>query len=187
MAPLLLFHHYNNLKNFFLIIILFFSCENDYNEVIRINEVNKIPAGVTENFVLKYSDSAKIKALLESPKNIDYTNQPFPYSEFPSGLKIEFFDPYNGSTIVSSDYGIVYYQTKMVSLEGNVKILSPDGASILSPQIYWDPDEEWLFTEKNIVFSGNDYDINASKFDADKSFSLLRTGQLNGNFLFEDN
>ena len=34
---------------------------------------------------------------------------------------------------------------------------------------------------------GNDYDINASKFDADKSFSLLRTGQLNGNFLFEDN
>ena len=103
------------------------------------------------------------------------------------GLKIEFIDPYNGSTIVSSDYGIVYYQTKMVSLEGNVKILSPDGASILSPQIYWDPDEEWLFTEKNIVFSGNDYDINASKFDADKSFSLLRTGQLNGNFLFEDN
>ena len=75
----------------------------------------------------------------------------------------------------------------MVSLEGNVKILSPDGASILSPQIYWDPDEEWLFTEKNIVFSGNDYDINASKFDADKSFSLLSTGQLNGNFLFEDN
>ena len=41
--------------------------------------------------------------------------------------------------------------------------------------------------KKNIVFSGNDYDINASKFDADKSFSLLRTGQLNGNFLFEDN
>ena len=75
----------------------------------------------------------------------------------------------------------------MVSLEGNVKIVSPDGSSILSPQIYCDPDEEWLFTEKNIVFSGNDYDIRASKLDADKSFKLLKTGQLNGNFLFEDN
>ena len=124
---------------------------------------------------------------LENLKNIDYTNQLFPYSEFPNGLKIEFFDANEGSTVVSSDYGIVYYETKIVSLEGNVKILSPDGSSIFSSQIYWDPDEEWLFTEKNIVFSGEDYNIKASKLDADRSFKLLKTGQLNGNFLFEDN
>lgn len=176
------------MKNFlFIIAISFLSCENNFREVLEINKENKIPVGVTNNFVLKYSDSAKVKAILESPKNVDFTNQPFPYSEFPNGLKIEFFDSFSGSTIVSSDYGVVYYQTKMVSLEGNVKIVSPDGSSILSPQIYWDPDEEWLFTEKNIVFSGNDYAIKASKLDADKSFKLLKTGQLNGNFLFEDN
>ena len=29
--------------------------------------------------------------------------------------------------------------------------------------------------------------LDASKLDADKSFKLLKTGQLNGNFLFEDN
>ena len=50
--------------------------------VIRINEVNKIPAGVTENFVLKYSDSAKIKATLESPKNIDYQIKHFHIQNF---------------------------------------------------------------------------------------------------------
>ena len=86
-----------------------------------------------------------------------------------------------------SDYGIVYYKTRMVSLEGNVKIISPDSTSIESSQVYWDPDLEWLFTEKNIVFSGNDYKIRANKMDADRSFKLLKTGQLNGNFLFEDN
>ena len=176
------------MKNFLLIIVISsLSCENNFQEVLEINKKNKIPVGVTDNFILKYSDSAKVKAILESPINIDFTNQPFPYSEFPDGLKIEFFDIYSGSTIVSSDYGVVYYQTKIVSLEGNVKIISPDGSSILSSQIYWDPDEEWLFTEKNIVFSGDDYDIKASKLDADKSFKLLKTGQLNGNFLFEDN
>ena len=74
----------------------------------------------------------------------------------------------------------------MVSLEGNVKIISPDSTSIESSQVYWDPDLEWLFTEKNIVFSGNDYKIRANKMDADRSFKLLKTGQLNGNFLFED-
>ena len=119
------------------------------------NKENKIPVGVTNNFVLKYSDSAKVKAILESPKNVDFTNQPFPYSEFPNGLKIEFFDSFSGSTIVSSDYGVVYYQTKMVSLEGNVKIVSPDGSSILSPQIYWDPENTIFFSVNNHSSSGS--------------------------------
>lgn len=171
---------------FFVIFLSFISCENDFEKVKLINKDLKIPVGVTDNFILKYSDSASIKAVLESPINIDYTNQPFPYSEFPEGLKIEFFDPFNGSTTVRSDYGIVFYKTRMVSLEGNVKIISPDGSSIESSQIYWDPDQEWLFTEKNIVFSGEDYEIRAKKMDADRSFKLLKTGQLNGNFLFED-
>ncbi len=175
----------------YLKICFFFSfliaCESNFDEIKQINKQLKIPVGITDNFVLKYTDSANVKAVLESPKNYDFTNQNFPYSEFPDGLKIEFFDPNDGSTVVSSDYGIVYYETKIVSLVGNVKIVSSDGSSILAPQMYWDPDEEWLFTEKNIIFSGKDYNIKANKLDADRSFKLLKTGQLNGNFLFEDN
>ncbi len=179
----------NILKTYYQIIfiIILFSCESNFDDIKQINKQIIIPVGVTDNFTLRYTDSANVKAILESPKNIDFTNQNFPYSEFPDGLKIEFFDPIEGSTIVSSDYGIVYYETKIVSLVGNVKILSADGSSIQAPQIYWDPDEEWLFTEKNIVFSGDDYNIKANKLDADRSFKQLKTGQLNGNFLFEDN
>tara|TARA_B100001175_G_scaffold146289_1_gene124092 strand:+ start:2887 stop:3420 length:534 start_codon:yes stop_codon:yes gene_type:complete len=176
-----------NYLNYFFIFFIFFSCENNFEDVKLINKDSKIPVGISDNFILKYSDSASLKAVLESPKNIDFTNQAFPYSEFPEGLKIEFFDLYSGSTTVKADYGIVYYKTRMVSLEGNVKIISPDSTSIESSQVYWDPDLEWLFTEKNIVFSGNDYKIRANKMDADRSFKLLKTGQLNGNFLFEDN
>ena len=61
------------------------------------------------------------------------------------------------------------------------------GSKIKSSQIYWDPEQEWLFTEENITFSSNEYDINAKILDADRTFKLLKTGQLNGNFLFDDN
>ena len=74
----------------YLISLVFVSCESNFDEIKQINKDYKIPVGVTDNFVLKYSDSANIKAILESPKNYDYTNQLFPYSEFPDGLKIEF-------------------------------------------------------------------------------------------------
>ena len=91
-----------------------------------------------------------------------------------------------GSTKVSANYAIVYYRTKIVSLEGNVVIESPDSSFVKSDQIFWDPDQEWLFTEEKIVFSSNDYNIRAEKMDADRSFKLLKTGKLDGSFLFED-
>tara|TARA_B100000575_G_scaffold291597_1_gene297921 strand:+ start:1139 stop:1615 length:477 start_codon:yes stop_codon:yes gene_type:complete len=157
------------------------------SDVKSINIESKVPAGLTENFNLRYSDSARIRAILNSPKNIDFTNQDFPFSEFPDGLEIEFFDKNNQNTFIQSNYGIVYHLTKMVSLSGNVKIISSDGSSIESEQIYWDPVQEWLFTDKDVILSGDDYKIQANTLDADRSFKLLKTGQLNGNFLFDDN
>ena len=157
------------------------------SDVKSINIESKVPAGLTENFNLRYSDSARIRAILNSPKNIDFTNQDFPYSEFPDGLEIEFFDKNNQNTFIKSNYAIVYHLTKMVSLSGNVKIISSDGSSIESEQIYWDPVQEWLFTDKDVILSGDDYKIQANTLDADRSFKLLKTGQLNGNFLFDDN
>ena len=177
-----------NLKLFCYIFLLLIicSCEDYYDDVKKINFKELIPAGKTQNFVLRYTDSANLKAILKSPLNIDYTNQIFPYSEFPVGLDIEFFDKKEGSTKVSANYGIVYYLTKIVSLEGNVIIQSPDSSFVKSNQIFWDPEQEWLFTEEKIVFSSDDYNIRAEKMDADRSFKLLKTGKLDGSFLFED-
>ena len=162
----------------FFLITLNFSCKNDLNSIIDINKFSRSPAAITENFVLKYTDSALTRAILDSPLNVDYTNQKFPYSEFPDGLNIKFYENEGDSTNISADYGIVYYKTKMVSLVGSVTIESSDGNKIKSSQIYWDPEQEWLFTEENII---------AKILDADRSFKLLKTGQLNGNFLFDDN
>lgn len=172
---------------FLFLSFYFISCSNNYDEVKNINKVELVPAGLTKNFVLKYTDSAKLKATLISPLNIDFTNQPFPYSEFPNGLEIEFYDEIEGTTTVSSDYGIVYYQTRIVSLQGNVIIKSPDSSFVKSEQIYWDPEQEWLFSEKKVLFSSDDYTIRAKRLDADRSFKLLKTGKLDGNFLFTEN
>ena len=192
MLDWLVCHCTNNLVLIRTILLIFTlsiiqSCKNDFESIIDINKYSKVPAAVTENFNLKYTDSAVVKAVLNSPLNVDFTNQTFPYAEFPEGLNIRFYENKNDSTNVSASYGIVYYKTKIVSLKGNVVIQSADGSKIKSSQIYWDPEQEWLFTEEDIVFSSNEYDINANKLDADRSFKLLKTGQLNGNFLFDDN
>jgi len=74
------------------------------------------------NLKLIYTDSAKVKAILYSDLNKDFTNQSFPYSEFPEGVKITFYDNDLNETIVTSDYAITYNKTNIVNLIGNVVI-----------------------------------------------------------------
>ena len=188
---------------------IFFACDTSSINTVKkipklrrndINVINKLNKEINTISLLKHLSTQKegqvnnikilppnYKPLIEKYSNIDFTNQSFPYSEFPNGLEIEFYDEIEGTTTVSSDYGIVYYQTRIVSLEGNVTIKSPDSSFVKSEQIYWDPEQEWLFSEKKVLFSSDDYTIRAKRLDADRSFKLLKTGKLDGNFLFTEN
>ena len=169
------------------IFIFLLSCEDNFQEIQNINSKNILPIGITENLKLIYTDSAKVKAILYSGLNKDFTNQSFPYSEFPEGVKITFYDNDLNETIVTSDYAITYNKTNIVNLIGNVVINNFDGSELKTKQLYWDPEQEWLFTEEKFSFKNIDYDIVASRLDANRSFTIFNTGKLDGKVLVEDN
>ena len=175
----------NNFVLIFLLLFLF-SCEDNFQEIKKINNYVNFPAGITEEIKLIYSDSAKIKAILTSPLNKDYTNQQFPYSEFPNGIKITFFDKDKNVTIVTSNYAITYSRTNIVDLVGDVVINNYDGSVLKTSQLYWDPQLEWLFTEKKFSFKNADYDIIGKRLDANRSFTIFNTGQLDGKVMVEE-
>ena len=171
----------------FLIFILLFSCEDNFQEIKKINSKSLLPVGITENLKLIYTDSAKVKAILYSSLNKDFTNKIFPYSEFPNGIKISFFDKENNETIVTSDYAIIYNKTNIVDMRGNVIINNYDGSELKTDQLFWDPEQEWLFTEEKFTFKNIDYDIVATRLDANRSFTIFNTGELDGKVLVDDN
>ena len=171
----------------FLIFILLFSCEDNFQEIKKINSKSLLPVGITENLKLIYTDSAKVKAILYSSLNKDFTNKIFPYSEFPNGIKISFFDKENNETIVTSDYAIIYNKTNIVDMRGNVIINNYDGSELKTDQLFWDPEQEWLFTEEKFTFKNIDYDIVATRLDANRSFTIFHTGELDGKVLVDDN
>ena len=171
----------------FLIFILLFSCEDNFQEIKKINSKSLLPIGITENLKLIYTDSAKVKAILYSSLNKDFTNKTFPYSEFPNGIKISFFDKENNETIVTSNYAIMYNKTNIVDMRGNVIINNYDGSELKTDQLFWDPEQEWLFTEEKFTFKNIDYDIVATRLDANRSFTIFNTGELDGKVLVDDN
>ena len=174
-------------KNLVIIAITaFFSCDDSSNLLKQINTFNENPVGIAYNINLTYTDSATIKARLEAPVHLDFSHLSFKYSEFPDGLKVIFYNEQNQENTVYADYGILYNQTKIVDLQGNVVLLSYDGSRLETDQMYWDAEKEWLFTEEPFLFQNNDYNLAANRLDTNKEFSKFQTGKLSGTIAVEE-
>ena len=169
-----------------LCVITLTNCTDQFSAVQQMNRFDEIPVGITEELHLIYSDSARIEAELIAPINIDYTNQDFPYSEFPQGLDATLHGNRGEVTYVRSDYGIYYPKTEIIDLRGNVEISDNTGTRLNTNQLYWDASQEWLFTEKNFTFTNASYDIEAVRLDANRSFRKLMTGMISGNIQVKD-
>lgn len=164
----------------------FFSCEDSSALLKQINTFNENPVGIAYDINMTYTDSASIKARLEAPVHLDFSHLSFKYSEFPDGLKVIFYNEQNQENTVYADYGILYNQTKIVDLQGNVVLLSYDGSRLETDQMYWDAEKEWLFTEEPFLFQNNDYNLAANRLDTNKEFSKFQTGKLSGTIAVEE-
>tara|TARA_B100001113_G_scaffold157831_1_gene129121 strand:- start:1152 stop:1739 length:588 start_codon:yes stop_codon:yes gene_type:complete len=182
------FYKLKILKNVFSVfaVILHFSCDDGSSTLKQINQFNENPVGIAYDIHMTYTDSAEVKAILTAPLNLDYTHLSFKYSEFPEGLKIIFYNDNNEENTVVADYGILYNQTKIVDLQGNVVLLSNDGSRLETSQMYWDSEKEWLFTEQPFTFKNINYDMAAIRLDTNKEFSKFQTGNLTGTMLVKE-
>ncbi|MFK7115385.1 LPS export ABC transporter periplasmic protein LptC [Flavobacterium oreochromis] len=167
----------------FLIASLFFvACENSINEVRKINITSINPVGEIENFNLKYTDSGKIKAVLISPKMLDYTTAEFPFNEFPDGLNLAVYDEKGNKSLVTSKYAIIYSKTNLIELDQNVVITTHDGKRLETEQLYYDQKKEWFFTQKPFRFTNNGSVISGVGIDFSKDFSFLDTQNIQGTY-----
>ncbi len=153
------------------------------------------PQGVATNFTLTYteaikemstqdSSSSRVIAILKSPLNEDYDNLSFKYKEFPKGLQVDFFDEENRKSVIMADYAIIYSQTNLIDLQGNVVLESHDGKKLETPQLYWDRKNKWIFTEAEFTYTnpedgtimdgeGMDFNREFTFFSANKTYGLM--------------
>ena len=175
--------------------MLFLSCEDDYRRVGEEAGLLIYPQGVAENFTLVYTETkeelesedqggSRVIAILTSPLSEDFDNLPFKYRTFPKGLQVEFFDDKNQRSVVRADYGIIYSNTNLIDLQGNVVIETHDGKKLETPQLYWDRANEWIFTQEAFTYTnpedgtvmdgeGMDFNRDFSYFSAHKTFGLM--------------
>ena len=179
----------------FVVAILFMGCGDRYERVGQEALKKNYPQGVATNFTLTYtemekemttldSSASRVIAILKSPLNEDYDNQRFRYKVFPKGLQVDFFDDDNQKSVIKADYGIIYSQTNVIDLRGNVVIEGHDGKKLETSQLYWDRRNKWIFTEAEFTYTnpeegtvmdgqGMDFNRELTFLSAQKTFGLM--------------
>ena len=163
-----------------LAVTLFFGCESNFKDVQKIHFSEFVPTGDADNVNLKYTDSGRITAILISPKMFDFATESFSFTEFPKGIDVTLFDKNGKRTVVQSDYAVSYKPTNLIDLKGNVKIISQDGQTLETEQLYFDQKNNWFFTEKNFKFTDPKGVSNGQGIDFSKDFKVINSQKIAG-------
>ena len=173
-------------KNHFRALIITFcllvivACESNFREVQKSNFAEFSPSGEADSINLKYTDSGRIKSILISPKMLDYATVDFPFTEFPSGIKVTLFDEKGKKTFVTSRYAATFKFTDLIDLQGSVKISNETGQLFETDQLYFDQKNEWFYTEKRYKFTDPKGVSYGEGVDFSKDFKIINSQKISG-------
>ncbi|MFL1894962.1 LPS export ABC transporter periplasmic protein LptC [Aquimarina sp. 2-A2] len=157
-------------------VTLFFSCQSKRNNQNRSVSIEDVPIGEIFDVNLKYTDSGRLTAVLKAPKILDFTNQNFAYHEFPDGVVLDLIDKEGKISVVKADYAISYRETGLIDMQGNVDIKTADSTHLKAKQLYWNQNNDWIFTDQPYTSYLPDGAINqADGFDANQDFTILNS------------
>ncbi len=179
--------------------MLFLSCKDNYKRVGEEAKKTIYPQWISENSILTYSELAepmgkeetkgsKNIAILRSPIAYNFDNLLFPHKLFPKSLEVDFFDEKGQANKIRADYGIVYTATNLIDLRGNVIVETPDGKKLETPQLFYDQDNEWIFTQEKFKFTNPEDGtiMDGVGMDFSRDLSFLSAHRTNGLMMIKE-
>lgn len=181
-----IFNLFGKILVFGVFLSMLISCKGNLDDVQKMGMSENEPIGVAEKINLVHTDSGKVKAILISPKMLDYSNRDFSFNEFPEGITLDIYDDENKKSVVVSDYAIIYNETKLIDLQGNVKITTNTNDTLYAEQLFYDQKKEWLFTNKPVTFRTGEDITHGNGFDANSKFTIAEVLEVTGYITLED-
>ena len=175
-------------KNIALLFVaaMFLSCNNTLKEVQDLDTASYAPMSIAENINTKYTDSGRLTSILISPKMLNFTNREFPFYEFPEGIDLTLFDDKMNKNTVTANKAIVYSQTDLIDLQGNVVLTTATNDTLFTEQLFYDQTKEWLFTNFPVKFRTTDYLTNGNGFDSNKNVTNAQVLEVIGRIFIDE-
>lgn len=161
--------------------IAFFACGNDPKKIKEITETQKVPAEITYDTEIYYSDSAVIRVNIKTKEIIRRDVGEQPELEFPQGLFLTFYDSTGAvESTLKSDYAIHYPAEKRVVVKNNVEIVNNRKEKLNTEYLVWMREEKKIFTDEFVKIATADEIIYGDGLESNEQFTKYRIKNIKG-------
>lgn len=164
-----------------------FSCENDIRKVNLVTASDSIPVSTVKNIDLIRSVSGKVVLELTAPLLKSFEGED-PYTEFPKGMKIIFFDSVmNITSQLTAEYGISYDKRKLMVARNNVVVVNNNKhEQINTEMLTWDQNTKKIYSDKFVKITTPEKIILGEGFDSDEAMENYTIKKLRGTILVKE-
>ncbi|MDE6277227.1 MAG: LPS export ABC transporter periplasmic protein LptC [Muribaculaceae bacterium] len=130
------------------------------------------PTMATHDVQTFISDSGYTRYHLATPAWYVYDDTAEPFWRFPEGVELEQYDNYMrvASTVVC-DSAIYYSRKRLWQLDGNVVMVSTEGDSFLTEQLFWEQETRRIRSDSFIHIVRSDRILEGYGFESDQGMA----------------
>jgi LPS export ABC transporter protein LptC len=134
------------------------ACSNDIETINALTNMIKLPDVSGYDIEISYTDSGILKGKIIAPEANDFNVEEEPYTEFPKGIKVVFYDlSGNPESYIQANYAILYKKKQLWEGRGQVVAENPGkGEKLETEQIFWDQKDQRIYSEKYSVITNQD-------------------------------
>ena len=149
-----------------------FSCENSIQTVQKITAQDTLAEAVAENIKYVRTDSGFLQMILQSPLLVKYGGKD-PYTEFPKGFFIRFFDR-NGHAIstLKANYGVRWDKLQKLEARNQVVVKNLEtGEQLDTENLSWDERKGKIYSHSFVKISSPERTFFGDSLVASETFS----------------
>ena len=170
-----------------LLAITHVSCTNDLEKIRELTSLDSLPDISIKNIKVKQSESGKITLELTAPQLRTYQGKD-PYTEFPQGIKIIFFDSLMApKSELTAKYGISWNNRKIMEAKGDVVLKNfTRKAQLNTEHLTWDENKRRMFTEQFVRITTPEKIITGRSMESDEVFDNWVIRNVSGTFYVKE-
>jgi len=162
------------------------SCEKK-EIVVKDLQIKGMPSLSARDVETMYSDSGKVTLLVRSPLIQQYTEVEEPYTLFPEGLTVLFYEKKSEpQASITAQYARYTEKDEVWELRDSVVAVNTEGDILETELLYWSEPRQRIWSDRFVRFTHNDQIIMGTGFESDTRFSNWFIKNVTGTIYIED-
>jgi LPS export ABC transporter protein LptC len=157
----------------------FMACENSLDEIRKMQQ-QKLSVDEVKGVTSYLSQAGVVKAKLTAPYMLRYFDS-VPRVEFPRSLHVDFYDDSTRiKSYLDAKQAEYFEQQGRVILRDSVVVISTDGDTLKTDELFWEQNLHKLYTNKDVEIRQRTKTIFGKGFESDEQLKNFKLDSITG-------